>query len=371
MSGRKKPKTPERDQTDTSLRDERAKTDAELAQRRAAVEEDADAVIESAQDRADRVLAAARAKADRKLERSGAAAKERAAVAEERSAEDVALEKERTVASERVHVEREEGAKILEELLHLEREKTDLNLRVERERSDAALASRDEFLGMVSHDLRTLLGGIALSAAVVLRDAGENSAHDSCRREAQRTQRYTARMNRLIGDLLDVVSIEAGKLHVVPANDDAAQIVREILETFQPLAAANGSALAAHVSDDSVLARIDRERIIQVLANLISNAIKFTEHGDRIDLVVQKVGDSVEFKVRDTGCGIAAEDLPLIFNRFAQVRSDRRGLGLGLYISRCIVEAHGGRLSVESTVGEGSTFTFTVPAARPTRPTPS
>lgn len=174
-------------------------------------------------------------------------------------------------------------------------------------------------------------------------------------------------MNRLIGDLLDVVSIEAGKLRIVPANDDAAQIVREILEAFQPLAAAKGCVLEWHVSEDSVLARIDRERIIQVLANLVSNAIKFTGSGDRIELTVRKVRDAVEFTVRDTGSGIASDDLPHIFDRFAQARHDRGGLGLGLYISRCIIEAHGGQLSVESTLGEGSTFTFTVPAA-PTEP---
>lgn len=120
------------------------------------------------------------------------------------------------------------------------------------------------------------------------------------------------------------------------------------------------------MSDDSVLAQIDRDRILQVLANLISNAIKFTEPGGRIELVVRKVENSVEFAVRDTGCGIAADRLPVVFDRFSQVTNDRRGLGLGLYISRCIIEAHGGRMSVESTLGRGSTFTFTVPAA-PTR----
>lgn len=183
VTDRTKPKTPERDHTDSSLRDERTKTDDELARRRAAVAQEADAVVDSAQDRADRLLATARAKADQRLERAGAPATELATLAKERSVEDSELERARSVALERLQLEREQGAKILDDLLHLEREQTDLHLGVERDLADAAIASRDDFLGMVSHDLRTLLGGIALSAAIILRDAGKDSANDSFRRE--------------------------------------------------------------------------------------------------------------------------------------------------------------------------------------------
>lgn len=352
----------ERDDTDRSLRDERSRTDEELAMRRAKIEDDADAVLEMARGRADDVLAAARARADRQLERASATAAELHAVARERAAEDDVLTAERSVAREQLQVEREERSEILAELLLLERTQTDEHLAVERAGADAELATRDDVLGIVSHDLRALLHGIGMSAWVVLDAVGEDPAKARIRDEARRTQRFVARMDRLVGDLLDVVSIDAGKVRVAPAEDDAAKVVRETTEMFASLAAAEGIALTVAVSVDPLRAWLDRERILQVLANLIGNAIKFTDRGGSITVAARAVHDAVELSVRDTGRGIAPGRLPGIFERFAQASSDRGGVGLGLYISRSIVEAHGGRLWVESQVGEGTTFTFTLPA---------
>jgi signal transduction histidine kinase len=359
----KKPR-PEQDRTDQSLREERTKADDTFSARRDTIEEDADAVVEDARANADASLKAARRKADARLTRSHAPRHEHETVATERGEEDAALERERAISDERLQREREARKRALAELFRLERETTDEHLLLERARSDDALVARDDFLGMVSHDLRTLLGGIAMRAAMINRHTLEDDVGRRVRKEAESIQRFSARMNRLIGDLLDVTSIEAGVLAVEPKPEDATQLVRDTVEAFQLAASAKGLSLDAHVARDSLLARLDHERILQVLANLLSNAIKFTPEGGRVSIRVEPLGEDVRFSVTDTGPGVPEENLERIFERFWQVRtSDKRGLGLGLYISRCIVEAHRGRIWAESRPGAGSTFFFTLPAA--------
>ena len=183
-------------------------------------------------------------------------------------------------------------------------------------------------------------------------------------REARRIQRYTARMTRLVGDLLDVISIEHGRLAVLPERHDAKELLRETLDAFQPIAAAKQIDITTDVRAGSLLARYDHDRILQVLANLVGNAIKFTGEGGQVALFVEPSHDEVRFSVKDNGVGIASEKLDVIFERFWQVaEKERSGLGLGLYISKCIVEAHGGRIWAESQPAAGSTFHFTLPAA--------
>ncbi|WNG40698.1 hypothetical protein F0U61_48675 [Archangium violaceum] len=360
----KKPR-PEQDRTDQSLRQEREKTDDEFSKRQDSIEEDSDAVMRRARADADASLRVAREKMDDKLMRSEAPHQERQSVARERVQEDTSLREERATTDEKLREERAARKRALANLLRLERETTDQHLLTERARSDEALAARDDFLAMVSHDLRTLLGGIAMRAAMLVRNAPEDEAGQRTRRDAGSIQHFTARMNRLIGDLLDVASIEAGKLTVEPRPEDAIRLVRETMEVFQPTASAKGISLDSDVARDSLLARFDHERILQVLANLLSNAIKFTPEGGRISIRVEPVEDEVRFSVMNTGPGIAEENLGRIFERFWQVRpSDRRGMGLGLYISKCIVEAHGGRIWAESKMDVGSTFFFTLPGAR-------
>ncbi|HYH99818.1 HAMP domain-containing sensor histidine kinase [Hyalangium sp.] len=301
---------------------------------------------------------------DVELARSEASAQAIERIDRERAHEDVVLQGERATSDAELRAEREEGKRALAALLHLERVETDTRLLLERERSDAGLATRDEFMGVVSHDLRTFLSGIALQAALLKRNASEDAAGKRTVQGLEKIERFTARMNRLIGDLVDVASIEAGKLLVAPSLQDARELVRESVEAFQPLASAQGLSLDAEIRGKPLMAEFDHERVLQVLANLLSNAIKFTKAGGRVSIRVELVGQEVHCSVTDTGAGIPSQQLTAVFERFWQARSgDRRGLGLGLYISKCIVEAHGGRIWAESQPGAGSTFTFTLPVA--------
>jgi signal transduction histidine kinase len=344
-------------ETDGALRVERDLADKKCAERRADVEEDADETVQLARDRADAVLLQARKRADDRLDEAG-----RSVAREERSREDDALGAERAAADVQLAGERDARARALADLLRHEREETDRFLGSERERTDAAIATRDDFLGMVAHDLRTLLGGMAMSAAALMTIPCENETRQRVHREAARFQRFTARMTHLVGDLVDVVSIEAGKLQVEPAPHEANELLRETLEVFEPLAAMRRISLRGRVSSGSLLAEFDRERILQVLANLVGNAIKFTQEGGAVSILAEPIGPEVRFTIADNGPGVPAEKVDAIFERYGQSASyDRRGLGLGLYISKCIVEAHGGRIWLEALPGEGSKFFFTLP----------
>jgi signal transduction histidine kinase len=355
----------ERSATDQSLGDERRKTDQELARRRTRVEEQADEVLADARERADDVLFRARISADEKMAAVGSP--ERAIMAEERLVEDAALQGERTVADQNLSRERDARRRALAALLALEREQTDHHLLFERGCADDAIGSRDDVLAMVSHDLRNLLGALALSAASLQSIECEDGVRQQILRGAQRVQRYTARMNRLVGDLLDVVSLDAGRLALVPQRQEAADLLRDTVEAFQPLAVTKDISIRTELRVGSLLAQYDHERILQVLANLVGNAIKFTQQGGRIDILIEPIDQDVRFAVIDTGPGIASDKQGLIFERFWQsAKHPSSGVGLGLYISKCIVEAHGGKLWVESRVNEGSTFYFTLPAHRGT-----
>jgi signal transduction histidine kinase len=347
----------ERDQTDESLRLEREKVDDALKEEVAAVDETADAVISRARTRADDVLAATRARTDGQPAASAPAQSPRI-VKRERALEDKVLREERATADETLREERAEHVA----LLSREREETDSDLFNERARSDDALETRDEFLGIVSHDLRNLLNTVMGSAAVIAKEiSGENRA-EQILMHAQRIHRSGGRMNRLIGDLVDVASIEAGILAAVREVGDPSLVVTEAVESFQPQAAASAVTLTAELVPPSPLAALDPARILQVLSNLISNALKFTPAHGSVVVHVQQVGDEIMFAVSDTGVGIPADQLEAVFERFVQVaKNDRRGVGLGLYISKAIVQGHGGRIWAENKLNGGSTFCFTLP----------
>jgi signal transduction histidine kinase len=360
--------SPEREHTDESLRTERKKTDQVLTERQEAVEEVADMVVQRARENADAILIAARDKADQQLDQTAPDVAPPATVAEERVLEDETLRDERAAADERLRRERDENARVLSRLLPLERDKTDRYLLTERARSDDAVSNRDDFLGIVSHDLRDLLCGIVMIADLLAKSAPGNDEGSQTLVRTKHIQRYAARMNRLIGDLLDVTSIDAGTLAVTPARGDSTALIGEAVETFQAAASAKSIALEAEMSHGPLLAEFDHDRILQVLANLITNSIKFTAQGGRIWLRAERAGDELRISIRDTGSGIPGAMLEAIFERFWKVgKGDQKGMGLGLYISRCIVEAHGGRIWAESKLGEGSTFWFTLPGARTVR----
>jgi signal transduction histidine kinase len=350
----------ERTQTDESLRVERAATDQVLEEELAAIDETADAVVGRARERADEVLAAARAKSDRHPAPQAPLRPAPENLSRDRVREDQIIQDERANADE---ILREERAGHVA-LLSREREATDQDLSHERARSDAAHATRDEYMGIVSHDLRNLLNAMVGSAELIVQAVSRENHVDQVRTSAQRIQRSATRMNRLIGDLVDVASIEAGRLAVTREVADATQVVTEAVEIFQAQAAAGGIALSAEATLPPCDVAFDAARILQVLTNLLSNALKFTPANGTVVVGVERLGDDLGFSVRDTGVGVPPEQLETVFQRFVQLtRNDRRGVGLGLYISKAIVEGHGGRIWAENAVGGGTTFRFTLPIA--------
>jgi signal transduction histidine kinase len=356
------PPLTEREQTDESLRVEREKADQALQEEVTAIDETADAVISRARARADDVLEAARAKTDQQSATRAPGAPSPRSITRERVLEDQVLREERANADEILREERAEHVA----LLSREREDTDQDLSSERARSDDALATRDEFLGIVSHDLRTILNNMIGSAALIAKEMSQEHHEQRVLAHTQRILRSGGRMNRLIGDLVDVASIEAGMLAVTREAGDPTLLVAEVVETFQAQASARGVSVVAEIMMAPSLAAYDPARILQVLTNLLSNAIKFTAANGRVVVRVERHGDELRFSVTDTGEGIPADMLEAVFVRFLQVtKNDRRGVGLGLYIAKAIVQGHGGRIWAESVIGEGSTFYFTLPIAAP------
>lgn len=355
MGEHEKRSAPERDHTDESLRTERKNADEALDARQLHAERDADLVVARARETADAVLDAARGEADANRSRTTTATlsatrtREDNAVRDERDAADAALEQERAVRR-----------LMLARLLPLERDKTDRYLLTERIRADTDVSHRDDFLGIVSHDLRNLLNGIELSSQLLIDGASASEEGARATAAATRIQGYSARMNRLIGDLLDVASIDAGRLSVTRQPGDVATVIDEVIDLLHPLARTKQILLESSIARPH-LASFDHDRLVQVLANLVTNAIKFTGPGGRIVITNTRTSDGLAITVTDTGIGIPADKLESVFERFAQVSTqDRRGIGLGLYIARCIAQAHGGEIWVESKLGEGSAFTFSI-----------
>jgi signal transduction histidine kinase len=173
-------------------------------------------------------------------------------------------------------------------------------------------------------------------------------------------------MNRLIGDLVDLASIAAGGLAVTLELGDPSPIVTEAVDTFHEQALASGVSLVAEIAPSLPRVPFDPARVLQVLANLLSNAIKFTRPKGHVTVRVERVVDDICFAVSDTGIGVPPDQLEAVFERYVQLaKDDRRGVGLGLYISKCIVQGHGGKIWVESAVGQGSVFRFTLPVRVP------
>jgi len=224
-----------------------------------------------------------------------------------------------------------------------------------------ATVARDEILGVVSHDLRNPLAAISLCATALNAEGNEDN-----RRELAATMIESAvMMNRLIQDLLDVATIDSGHLRVDPSPQHVEPLIESVLEMT------HSAALERQVNVRVVLPRslpavqVDPMRFVQVLGNLTSNAVKFTEAGGDVTISAERADNTLRISVKDTGVGIPPNHLPRIFDRHWHSRRTSRtaGTGLGLAIARGIVEAHGGKIAVDSTEGVGSTFSFTVPIA--------
>jgi signal transduction histidine kinase len=236
-----------------------------------------------------------------------------------------------------------------------------LALRQRAEDAEQAARTRDEVLAMVSHDLRNPLNLVLTSGSFLLETAeGLGPAE---REQLSLILRAAGQMSRLSQDLLEVSGMEAGRFFLDPRPERVEPLVREACVQLAHAASAKRIALSDTVGGDLPRVQADRDRVLQVLGNLLGNALKFTPEGGTVRIEVEREDGSVRISVADSGPGIAEADLPHVFDRFWQARRARAGgAGLGLAIARGIVVAHGGEMRVESELGRGSTFHFTLPA---------
>jgi hypothetical protein len=217
---------------------------------------------------------------------------------------------------------------------------------------------RDEVLAVVAHDLRSPVHTI-LGAAGVVEIIKTGQAHD---RHVHMIKRAAHRMERLISDLLDVASIEGGTLSVQSGPVDLGVIASEVVELLEGQARDRRISVSNEIEPGIPVVMGDHDRLVQVLSNLLGNAIKFTPEGGSVRVRVSRTGDQVVASVADTGIGIKPADLPHVFERFWRADgSSTKGAGLGLSIARGIVEAHGGKIWAESKLGVGTTMTFSLP----------
>jgi signal transduction histidine kinase len=221
---------------------------------------------------------------------------------------------------------------------------------------------QDEFVALVSHELRTPLTSIAGYVELAL----EEDVSDDVRAYLGVVSRNSERLLALVSDLLFVARLQVGDLPLRPGEVDLADVVREALRVNETRAVAKGVTLTCDL-DCLPEVPVDRGCVQHVVDNLVSNAVKFTPSGGAVHLSLARAGDAARIEVADTGIGIAPEDHQHLFQRFFRasnaVEGQIAGAGLGLYISRAIADAHGGRLTVQSRLGEGSTFRFDLPLA--------
>jgi len=224
-----------------------------------------------------------------------------------------------------------------------------------------AVQARDDILGIVAHDLRNPLNAIGLHATALREGGGDRE-----RAAGASIQRATARMNRLIQDLLDVSRMEVGGLTIERARVPTPELLADVIDPQRSLAAAAGIDLAVEVAADLPALWADRDRVAQIFENLLGNAIKFTRRGGRIEVSARRHDGDVLFTVADTGIGLSPDEQVHLFDRFWQAPTTRcqTGAGLGLPIVKGLVEAHGGHIWVDSKLGRGTRFSFTIPGDR-------
>jgi signal transduction histidine kinase len=232
-----------------------------------------------------------------------------------------------------------------------------------------AKRAREDLLAAVSHDLKNPLSIIRIASHVLRRSADKGTVD-----LAERIDRTAERMTGLINDLLEASKIEAGVLRAAPKSEPAAPLVESAIDIFTPIANEKSIQLHGKVPCSPLAVLCERDLVSRVFSNLIGNAIKFSPAGSSVAVVAKENRGEVQFSVTDSGPGIQVGQLPHVFDRYWQEkRSDRRGSGLGLYIAKGIVEAHGGRIWVEDTSSRGTTMSFTLPVvvAREGRDAPS
>lgn len=226
-----------------------------------------------------------------------------------------------------------------------------------------AVEAKEKFISIVSHDLRVPLASIKESISIVI-DGVTGKIKKEQKDCLDIAKRNVDRLNRLINDLLDFQKLGAGKMNFDIHDNNANDVAKEVYETMLSMAKKEGINLVLELDSNLPMAKFDKDKINQVLSNLVNNAIKFTKEGS-ITITTSKKGDVIQISVSDTGCGIKKEDLPKLFHEFAQLETTGiekpKGTGLGLVITKEIITKHGGEIWIESEVGQGSTFSFTLP----------
>jgi signal transduction histidine kinase len=227
--------------------------------------------------------------------------------------------------------------------------------------ANEAARARDDVLAVVSHDLRGPLHTIGLACDALRGEIGKDAL-----RHLAMIERASARAERLISDLLEASAIENGGLTLARAAVDAAAIVRQATAEYELLAKEAGGKITAKLPDGSTLVSADRDRVLQVLSNLIGNALKHAK-GAPIEISLERTSADAVIAVRDGGPGITASELPHVFDRYWHGRAKKGGAGLGLAIAKGIVDAHGGQIMAASKLGGGAEFSFTLPLAAGSR----
>lgn len=383
------------------LMKERQKTDDSLTVERGKVDESFETYQDKAESVTDKAVSANRLEADnaRIERRSGADAAldsakstitekknndaDQLRVLNERKSEDAAIKRERAKNDLATELERCEKERLLNKLVSIERETTDKNLFGERAKTDreaevaaklltaeqaahlntkSALTTREEFVAIVSHDLRNPIGTILSSTEILLEDISLNKTGHDAKRWIDIIKRNAETALRLISDILDMERIVEGKLMIQSAPHQIGDLIREAVESHAHAASEKLITLKASSTSFEGFVDCDRDRVAQILSNLISNALKFTPESGAVTVSVEDEGKEVKVSVRDTGPGIPEEQKNRIFDRFTQIGNrSRTGLGLGLYISKTLVESHQSKIWVESVNGKGSIFCFTLP----------
>ncbi len=361
-----------REHTDESLQKERSKADKVLDYR---LIREADEALDLIRDDADAT----------KLEQRDATDATSKTVdprlLKEREVTDATLDTERrevdlSIERERAHRRATERARHY----NAERLATNSNLATEREEVDnevtrstwrlteeqaahedtrLALTTRDELLAILSHDLRSPLCSVLAGADLLTKHSERGTDFKASQRYISSIQRSANGMLRLINDLLDAERFASGNMQLAPGKHDLRELVQLAVVSLEPMAISKAQVLSADLPPLPVYVSCDNERIMQVMTNLLGNALKFTPEGGAVVISVTSAAGRGQVSVSDTGPGIAAAERDRIFERFSRLPSpERSGLGLGLWIAKKIIAAHEGRLWVASAVGEGSVFSF-------------